>query len=666
MYDRQKSLVSVTKSMVSMDAEEGSNGNSDVETGVKRFTPGQKNKNDVDLETGSDAESTSQQSTFKFGTPGVRILVSLVLFLGFATCVAFLGIGISGAVDDQQQEFHRSATDTINKLRNAFDDYVNAASMVHGRCRHKDFTRQDFRELFEYLIASGLDFKAVQFDPNITHAERPAAEEEARQYYAENYPHVDYQGFKGFNTPTSGLVPRMNQSFYFPIHYMEPIFGNEAAIDLDYHSSESRTRAVHALFDHEMPSLTDRLSLVKEAGETSRCGDHVGTGYGVVLMHPGVKLQDSDDIWPRDFSSVVLCIPALITRATIAQLQTFKVFIHDRSDPSGVPVFLGAALVKGSSGEGTEITFLDEKVALEDIKVGHPRKKHEEDLKAANRIWTVTVVGVDEASNGDIVFVILGGAIILCASCLLAVWIWHSDRKTNRFNAMRAAAEGEKAGLILENARQATTTERELNDFIAHEVRNPVAAAMAACNMMIMAIDKDNPLQDKESLDVAKSDLNIIDSSLRFVNDLLRNMLDMHRAANNQLQVHMMPVDLLRDILEPVGGMLYRRSSKIQMIVECPENFYVMADSLRLKQVILNLGRNSTKFIEEGFIRLKAEEVEGSVRIYIDDSGSGIPLEKRELLFAKFQESLDMLSQGTVSWIHCFCTLLVLYMDSDS
>jgi K+-sensing histidine kinase KdpD len=36
------------------------------------------------------------------------------------------------------------------------------------------------------------------------------------------------------------------------------------------------------------------------------------------------------------------------------------------------------------------------------------------------------------------------------------------------------------------------------------------------------------------------------------------------------------------------------------------------------------------------------------VRLLVDDSGSGIPLEKRERMFSKFQESLDLLNQGTV------------------
>jgi CheY-like chemotaxis protein len=94
--------------------------------------------------------------------------------------------------------------------------------------------------------------------------------------------------------------------------------------------------------------------------------------------------------------------------------------------------------------------------------------------------------------------------------------------------------------------------------------------------------------------------------------------------------------------------MLYQRNGDVKVIVDCPPNLYIITDSLRLKQVILNLGRNSSKFISKGFIRLRAAEINGLVQLSVEDSGSGIPTEKRALLFAKFQESLDVLSQGTV------------------
>lgn len=175
---------------------------------------------------------------------------------------------------------------------------------------------------------------------------------------------------------------------------------------------------------------------------------------------------------------------------------------------------------------------------------------------------------------------------------------------------------------------------------------------MAATNFVKIEIQKADPLSSEEGIAQAKEDVSIIDNALHFINDLLRNMLDMHRAASKQLRITMAPTDLLRDVLEPTAGMLYRgRTNKIQILVDCPENLFVMADALRLKQVVLNLGRNSQKFIDEGFIRLSAREDNGNVTLLVDDSGSGIPKEKRQRLFTKYQDSLDTLNQGTVSTI---------------
>ena len=147
---------------------------------------------------------------------------------GTLASASFLAIGITSSVSEQEDQFERSASDLVSKIESAWEDYVHAASIIHGRCRGRDFTRQDFRNLYEYITSDGLEFQAAQFDPNISHAERDFYEQEARDFYQEYYPHVNYTGFRGFNTEDSpSLEPRWNASFYFPIHYMEPVIGNE-------------------------------------------------------------------------------------------------------------------------------------------------------------------------------------------------------------------------------------------------------------------------------------------------------------------------------------------------------------------------------------------------------------------------------------------------------
>jgi signal transduction histidine kinase len=222
----------------------------------------------------------------------------------------------------------------------------------------------------------------------------------------------------------------------------------------------------------------------------------------------------------------------------------------------------------------------------------------------------------------------------------------------------------------IKNARKAADTERELNEFLAHEVRNPLSAAISACSFVNSAISETIYICDSDFKGSVLGDVKIIDSSLHFVNDFLRSMLDIHRASANQLQVKLAPTDLLTDILEPVSSMLYQRDLDIDITVDCPENLIVATDCLRLKQVVLNLGRNSIKFVEKGFIRFRAAVVDGLVELYVEDSGPGVPKDKlhvrtmRKLffffqhihltqptlnqgLFEKFQTSLDVLSQGT-------------------
>ena len=177
-----------------------------------------------------------------------------------------------------------------------------------------------------------------------------------------------------------------------------------------------------------------------------------------------------------------------------------------------------------------------------------------------------------------------------------------------------------------------------------------MAAAMSACSFVKAALKKKDPLQDEEALATTRDDVYIIDNALKFVNDLLRNMLDMHRATNKKLKVTLTPTDLLHDVLEPVQSMLIQRGGKIDVQVSCKAGTFAMADRLRLNQVMLNLGRNSAKFVDEGFIRLSATPFKnGLIQVSVEDSGPGIPDSKKKMLFQKYQESLDMLSQGTVS-----------------
>jgi signal transduction histidine kinase/CheY-like chemotaxis protein len=200
---------------------------------------------------------------------------------------------------------------------------------------------------------------------------------------------------------------------------------------------------------------------------------------------------------------------------------------------------------------------------------------------------------------------------------------------------------------VVKSAEKAAATERELNEFLAHEVRNPLSAAMTALSFVTSAVNETTHISNEDFKQSLQEDAEIIGSSLHFIDEFLRSMLDTYRAARNKLEIKLAQTDLLKDVLEPVCNMLYQRDGSVDVTVDCPNNLIVATDCLRLKQIMINLGRNSTKFVHSGFIRFRAAVVGGLVEVYVEDSGPGIPIEKRGALFEKFQSSLDVLSQGT-------------------
>lgn len=179
------------------------------------------------------------------------------------------------------------------------------------------------------------------------------------------------------------------------------------------------------------------------------------------------------------------------------------------------------------------------------------------------------------------------------------------------------------------------------------QVRNPLAAAMSASSFVSAAIQDDRPFADPDSLQACRGDLHVVQSSLKFINDLLRSMLDMHKANSNQLKLDIKPTEILEDVLRPVRTILDSKHNPFDFLIDCPEDLVVETDPLRLKQVVMNLGSNSRKFVTRGYIRIGAHVQDGKVVLYVEDSGSGVPQHKRIKLFDKYQESLDSLSQGT-------------------
>lgn len=120
------------------------------------------------------------------------LIFSILIFLiGLGVSAAFLGLGLRGADSDKRLLFERQASEIIKAIEGTWNDFEIAGLWIHENCRssadQKDTnlprgicSREDFLELFEYLLSTELEFEAIAWVPNVTHVDRAIMEEASR------------------------------------------------------------------------------------------------------------------------------------------------------------------------------------------------------------------------------------------------------------------------------------------------------------------------------------------------------------------------------------------------------------------------------------------------------------------------------------------------------
>mmetsp|Transcript_6122 Transcript_6122/g.11095 ORF Transcript_6122/g.11095 Transcript_6122/m.11095 type:complete len:862 (+) Transcript_6122:40-2625(+) len=604
-----------------------------------------------------DENDCSASSTKSRQSLSHHVFTIVILMLGAAASAAFMSVGIVSSNQEDKEQFHHEAEELCHSVESAIAEYEVMGLWAHQACfrsakrgpldlMQTDIaaylgmcSREEWHNLYVHLASrSEFKFQAVQFLPKIYHFERAELERQSRDYFVNEIQHeLNYTGITHPIRGPDGLTikPRENSSFYWPVHYVEPLVSNEVAVELDGYADAERATRIDRITSTFQPSLSKGIRLVQETDPHAK---------GLILRHPGVAESILKPVEATFISQIVLRVPDLLNRATDGIVVDKSVYLYDSTESDADPDPLGAVRVQVIDND----TIRDNlpPVAFSEIPRPRSSKMVVEDIEVADRHWICAIVSPPKQDSGTILFIALGGAIIMLATILLAVWFQTHMTRVAKISELRSQAEEEKAA----SAQRQVIKEREMNEFLSHEVRNPLASSISALSFVTATVNDSSEchIPNNETRSTVQEDLRVMSASLQFINELLRNMLDIHRSASH-MQIVLSPTDILHDILEPVASILFMRgaSSAVQVQVECPKDLVCEADRMRLKQIVLNLSSNAAKFVQKGYIRLVARTVNGSVEISVEDSGPGIPESKRHQLFQKFQQSLDELNQGT-------------------
>ena len=451
--------------------------------------------------TNTKEESASVSNRSNSSSPSVNQMLLLVhhrrlwlaagiVMIGAIAGTALLVTGVVAAQQDQTNAFDRLATEITTSIEDAWQDYEMVGLWIHESCGSRRSssssslannsttlgldicTREEFHKLYRYIQSHGIEFSVMNFLPNVTHAQRAALEEESRSYLASHYPDTisNYQGITGlFINQTTGQNSRTVQPpepYYFPVHYLEPVEGNVAALDLNIYSLESRARQIDYTVRNWVPTLTDRIKLLQDTDPNA---------YSIILKHPGIPpsaaLDDNNDnntttVVSGSISQMVIRVPDLLARAGRQHLTTKKgVLLFDATkDNTDGPVFMGGGKISITSTETMPETTLAE------VQAEYKRSLNKY-ITIADRQWIVVVVALPGTYEPNVWWPILGGCLIWIASILLAVWLHAHLGRMSKLNQVKSQADREKAAIIVETAHRQAQTERRINEYLAHEVR---------------------------------------------------------------------------------------------------------------------------------------------------------------------------------------------------
>jgi len=170
---------------------------------------------------------------------------------------------------------------------------------------------------------------------------------------------------------------------------------------------------------------------------------------------------------------------------------------------------------------------------------------------------------------------------------------------------------------------------------MSHELRTPLNAVTGYAHLLRQGpIGPDSPKFERY--------LNQIETSSRYLGQLIEGVLDFAKLESGKLELHPTPIDLL-SIVQEVVDLLELKISQKQLAISIdidPELGGLVADPMRVKQLVANYISNAVKFTAEGghvAVRAKPHGAE-FFRVEVEDDGIGIAGADQARLFTPFEQ----------------------------
>ena len=241
-------------------------------------------------------------------------------------------------------------------------------------------------------------------------------------------------------------------------------------------------------------------------------------------------------------------------------------------------------------------------------------------------LLNVISLGEEYENNAQqaLVWSVIAGAIALLLITMFIIFIFiniRTIRKTHE--ALRL--EKQKTEELMEHRHQLLLA-------ISHDIKTPLNALLGYLE-----------LWENETLSPTQlRELNTMQYSGKYILSLLNNLLEFTRLEQQKSQTSQENVEVVpffMEILEMFQPLCSEKNNSLSYNINIQENPQILIDSLKLKQIVVNLISNAVKYTSKGEINVRVEEIcepNLQLKVTISDTGKGIPTEKLATLFEPF------------------------------
>jgi signal transduction histidine kinase/CheY-like chemotaxis protein len=343
-------------------------------------------------------------------------------------------------------------------------------------------------------------------------------------------------------------------------------------------------------------------------------------------------LVSGDETYLEPFQAAVSQLPQTFQKITLLEAETgfapdVQTKVHKLTDQKLEELRETILIDRREGQEAAKQIFLAGrgKLLMDEIRTSVGNRLKELEARIASQ---------DAAMARDLRwdFYSMGGTSLAALVSGVIAWLLLRDSVRQALREDRLSAEKHRA----------EQADREKSAFLAtmsHEIRTPMNAILGFGELLTGSLQSDKEKRYAQSIVQSGQSL------LQIINDIL----DLSKIEAGMMEVHPESTDVRElgtFVKQLFSAQAAAKGLELQLEVAADVPSSLMLDSLRLRQILINLTGNALKFTDRGFVKLHFYGTHHSetrsqyhLIIQVADSGAGIPANRLHEIFKPFVQA---------------------------